>query len=156
MQTSEIFNHHDSLEQFNFSREFDSRIHNLSLEWIPFDKLYVTQSQVDTFDPGHVREILAEYHPAIVRPSSVALVGERYILWEGQHSATVNWLKGMDAVPCIVYKSDDMSFKQVPSIEKFDRGQLADMIHDMSQALGLTYISEVVDYIKQPDNYQNR
>lgn len=156
MQESEIYNHSEIIEQYNFTRERDSRIQNLSLEWVPFDKLFVTRSQVDSFDPDHVREILSEYHPAIVRSSSVALIGDVYVLWEGQHSATVNWLKGMDKIPCMVYKTNDLSFKNVPSIEKFDSGQLADLMVDLVNKNNLTSIEELLSLIKIPDNYEKR
>lgn len=150
---SKLHSHSESLKKYNLARSFDNRINNLSLEWIPFEDLLVTQNQLDTFDPNHVADICKEYHPAIVRASSVAHIGDKYILWEGQHSATVNWLAGLNNIPCIVYKCDNLDFKQVPSIEKFDSGQMADLITMFVEDSGAKTLDDVLHLIKQYDNF---
>ena len=153
MIKSDLYNHQKSIQQYDFQRSSDSRIENLSLQWIDFSELMVTQNQIDTFDPDHVRDILSEYHPALVRASSVAFVKNHYILWEGQHTATANWLSGMDKVPCIVYETDNLEFKQIPSVEKFDTSQLAMLIDMLAADTGATTIDEIRNFINPQDNY---
>lgn len=135
----------------SFSREYDERIENLSLEYIPVEELYITQSQQNTFSVSHVLDIANEYHPAIVRTSSIARINGKNILWEGHHSAIVNWIKGFNSVPCIVYECDNMDFKQVPSIEKFDASQLAMLLEMFIAETGVTSLDEIKQHIKEQD-----
>lgn len=144
------------IDTINVERSYNSAIDNLSLEWIPFGDLWVTPHQVKTFDINHVNEILEHYHPALLRTSSVARIGDKNILWDGQHSATANWISGMDSIPCLVYVCDDMDFKRVPSIEKFDTEQIAMLMMDLIENNKLTSIEELSSLIKVSDNYKKR
>jgi hypothetical protein len=144
------------IDTINVERKINLAIEQLSLEWIPFDNLWVTPHQVKTFDIAHVNEILENYHPALLRSSSVARIGDKNILWDGQHSATANWISGMDSVPCLVYKCDNMDFKSVPSIEKFDTAQLAELMLSLITEHSLTSIQQLASFIKIPDNFKNR
>jgi len=144
------------IDTINVERKINLAIEQLSLEWIPFDNLWVTPHQVKTFDIAHVNEILENYHPALLRSSSVARIGDKNILWDGQHSATANWISGMDSVPCLVYKCDNMDFKSVPSIEKFDTAQLAELMLSLITEHTLTSIQQLASFIKIPDNFKNR
>lgn len=135
----------------NFKRIQDDRYNNLTWKDIPFEELYVTDSQWNSFDIEHVKDILDHFHPALLRASSVALIDGKYILWEGQHSATVAYLAGMDKIHCGVYKCDDMQFKDIPSVEKFSQPQLADLIYMFMNETGAQTVSQVYEYIKTPD-----
>ena len=149
----DIIKHIDTL---TVERKYNSSIENLSLEWIPFDDLWVTPHQVKTFDIDHVNEILENYHPALLRTSSVARIGDKNILWDGQHSATANWISGMDSVPCLVYVCDNMDFKNIPSIEKFDTEQISGLMLAVIEENNITNISQLISLIKIPDNYEKR
>jgi ParB-like chromosome segregation protein Spo0J len=123
--------HIDTLNKFNLARTVDPRLSNLTLQYIPFDELCVDQYQMDTFSLEHLADIMSEFHPALVRASSVVLIDNQYYMWDGQHSATACWLNGMDQVPCMLYKCDDMAFKQVASVEKFDMKQMVAVIEQL-------------------------
>lgn len=140
---------HEELDMIE--RGYDERFNNLTWMDIPFEDLYVTQSQWDTFDIDHVIDILRNFHPAVLRASSVAYIDGKYILWEGQHSATASYLKGMDKIHCGVYTCDTMDFKDVPSVEKFGQSQLADLIKMFMEDTGAETISDVLNLIKTPD-----
>jgi hypothetical protein len=142
-------NSHASISKFK--RIQDDRYDNLTWEDIPFEELYVTDSQWNSFDIAHVKDILDHFHPALLRASSVALIDGKYVLWEGQHSATVAYLAGMDKIHCGVYKCDDMKFKDISSIEKFSQPQLAELIYMFMEDTGIQTIDEVIKYIKIPD-----
>jgi hypothetical protein len=118
------------------TRKRNPLIDNLSIQYISFDKLLVTDSQKSCFDIDHLREIVENFHPALLKSPSVALVNGDFILWEGQHSAFAAWLNGMDKIPCLVFETTDLSFKDIPSIEKFDHnqfGHLLDMFMEDTQ-----------------------
>lgn len=123
--------HIDIIKKFNFKREPDNRLNDLSLQYIPFDKLYVDQSQIDSFSVDHLKEILSEFHPALLRASSVVLIDGKYYLWDGQHSATAAWIKGLELIPCMVFKSQSLEFKRISSVEKFDGRQLIEMFEQI-------------------------
>lgn len=145
------YKHIEHSELLSIERTFDPKFKNLKWMDIPFEKLYVTQSQWDTFNINHVMDILDNFHPAVLRASSVALINGKYYLWEGQHSATAAYLKGMDKIHCGVYTCEDMSFKDIPSVEKFDQGQIADLIYMFMEETGARTIDDVLELIKVPD-----
>lgn len=94
-------------------------------------------------------DIMSEFHPALVRASSVVLIDNQYYMWDGQHSATACWLRGMDQVPCMVYKCDDMAFKQMASVEKFDMKQMVSVIEQLIYAHTVDTIDELHSLINK-------
>jgi len=127
----------------NITRTPDSRLENLSLAYVPVEMLLVTQSQLESFDKQHLLDIAENFHPALMRASSVALINGSYILWEGQHTAGAAWICGMDTIPCMVYKCDDLAFKNIASIEKFDNNQFAHLIDMFMEDTGCNTLDEV-------------
>jgi len=135
----------------SIERTVDTKFKNLKWMDIPFEDLYVTQSQWDTFDIEHVKDILVDFHPAVLRASSVALIDGKYYLWEGQHSATAAYLKGLDKIHCGVYECETMYFKDTPSVEKFGQSQIADLVYMFMEDTGAKTIDDVLAIIKVPD-----
>lgn len=127
----------------------------LSMAWLPFETLVVTGHQMETFDLDHVIKICENWHPAIARACSVANVGGNMILWEGQHTALSFYIMGFDTIPCMIFECDNLNFKHVSSIEKFDRYQLASLIEKFMEETGATTVEEVRNNIREPDNYKS-
>lgn len=139
--------HIDTLNEFGLTRTSDPRLKNLTLQYVPFDELYVDQYQTDTFSIDHLNDIMSEFDPALLRASSVALINNQYYLWDGQHSATAFWLRGMDMIPCMVYKCDDMSFKQSASVEKFDTVQLVSLVKQLIQENNIESMEDMTKFL---------
>lgn len=135
--------HSTAIEKFNLVRTPDQRIKNLSLKYIPFEDLYVDQSQIDSFSVDHLEDILQNFHPALLRASSVVFINEKYYLWDGQHSATAGWLKGMDLIPCIVYETDNLEFKRISSVEKFEGRQIIEMFEQIVEENNIESMEEL-------------
>lgn len=155
MKDIDLYHHIKQLEANpELQKDIDPRVQNISLEFIPFEDLYVTRSQVEKFEADHVLDIMEEYHPAIMRPSSIARIDGVNILWEGQHSATVNYLKGFNKVPCVVYTCDDLSFKNTPSVEKFDAHQMAMVIEMFMEDTGAETLEDVLKLVKPIDDLE--
>lgn len=114
----------------DITRIHNAELDNLTLAVIPIDKIKITQSQKQSFSIEHLQDILKEFHPAIARAPSVAFINDEYILWDGQHTALAFYLNGMDNIPCLVYKTNDLSFIGTTCVEKFDRNQLVHLIYD--------------------------
>lgn len=114
----------------NIKRTHNAELNNLSLAVIPFDKIRITEPQQQSFSIEHLRDILKEFHPAIARAPSVVLIDDEYILWDGQHTALAFYLNGMDNIPCLVFKTNDLSFIGTTCVEKFDKNQLVHLIYD--------------------------
>lgn len=140
-----------NIEKYNIKRSFDNRLQNLYIDYINFEDLLLTESQVNTFDINHLNEILENFHPALIRAPSVALIEDQYVLWEGQHSAGALWINGIDEIPCIVYECDDLSFKDIPTIEKFDKKQLVHLIDMFARETGCNTIEEIKDMLVEFD-----
>lgn len=149
-----IVKHIDTVK--HLPRSTNPIIENLSLEWVAFEDLWVTPDQVATFDIGHLNEILENYHPALLRSSSVVIIDGHRVLWDGQHTATANWIMGMDKVPCLVTVTDTLDFKNIPSIEKFDSIQIAKLMMDLMEQNNISSIADLQNYIKTYYNYQDR
>lgn len=143
--------HIDHSEILSFERKYDVKFDNLQWMDIPYEDLHVTQNQWDTFNIEHVFDILQDFHPALLRASSVAYINGKYYLWEGQHSATAAYLKGIDKIHCGVYTCEDMSFKDIPSVEQFGQGQIADLIKMFMEETGATTIEDVILHINLPN-----
>lgn len=114
----------------DITRIHNVELDNLTLAVIPIDKIKITQSQKQSFSIEHLQDILKEFHPAIARAPSVAFINDEYILWDGQHTALAFYLNGMDNIPCLVYKTNNLSFIGTTCVEKFDRNQLVHLIYD--------------------------
>lgn len=152
---SELYNYFlSTFDQLGLEKQPNELNDKLSMAWIPFESLVVTGHQMETFDIHHVMEICENWHPALARACSVAHVGEHFILWEGQHSALAYYITGFDKVPCMIYESDNLDFKNLPSIEKFDRYQLANLIKQFMEETGAETVEDVRNLIRPPDNYQ--
>lgn len=143
--------HIDHSEILSFERTYDIRFDKLQWLDIPYDELYVTQNQWDTFNVQHVSDILENFHPALLRASSVAKINGKYYLWEGQHSATAAYISGMDKIHCGVYTCDNMYFKDIPSVEQFAPGQIADLIKMFMDDTGANTVDEVLKFIGNSD-----
>lgn len=120
------------------------------IQMVPFHLLKVTEYQAKKFSWNHVKNINDEYHPALTRCSSVAYYKGEYICWEGQHTATVNWLNGMKSVPCVVQEVEDLEFKNIPTISKFDRKELLALFNYLIEDIGATSIQDIIDHCSQP------
>ena len=120
------------------------------MQMIPFHLLKVTEYQAKKFSWNHVKTINEEYHPALTRCSSIAYYKGEYICWEGQHTAVVNWLNGMKAVPCIVQEVEDLEFKETPTISKFDRKELLALFNYLIKDIGATTLQDVIDHCSVP------
>ena len=152
---SELYNYFlSTFDQFQMDRNPSDLNDNLSMAWIPFKSLVVTEHQMETFDLNHVIQICENWHPAIARSCSVANVGGNLILWEGQHTALAYFIKGFDDIPCMVYTTDNLDFKNIPSVEKFDRYQLSSLIEHFMEETGCETLEDVVKHIREPDNYK--
>jgi hypothetical protein len=122
----------ENLKKFEFEYEPDPRLAKWHLGFVNFADLYITEQQAKTFSADHVRDILENFHPALLRPTCVVHIDGKLVCWDGQHSAVVALLKGMEQCPCVIFESDDWEFKKVPTIEKFDPQQILDLYHSMS------------------------
>lgn len=120
------------------------------IQMVPFHLLKVTEYQAKKFSWNHVKNINEDYHPALTRCSSVAYYKGEYICWEGQHTATVNWLNGMKSVPCVVQEVEDLEFKEIPTISKFDRKELLALFNYLIEDIGATSIQDIIDHCSQP------
>lgn len=118
------------------------------IQMVPFHLLRVTEYQAKKFSWNHAKGINQEYHPALTRCSSVLYYKGEYICWEGQHTAVVNWLNGMKSVPCVVFEDDNMDFKDIPTISKFDRGELITLFGYLIEDIQPESIQDVIDYCK--------
>lgn len=113
----------------NIIRTKNKELDNLTLDYVSFDKLVITESQKKSFDKDHLLDILSEFHPAIARAPSVVLIDNKYVIWDGQHTALAFYLNGVDNIPCMIYKTDNLSFIGTTCVEKFDTNQLAHLLH---------------------------
>lgn len=125
------------------------------IQMVPFHLLRVTEYQSGKFSWNHVKGINEEYHPALTRCSSVLYYKGEYICWEGQHTAVLNWLNGMKAVPCVVFEDDNMDFKDIPTISKFDRGELMTLFGYIIEDAQPESIQDLIDYCND-DGKQNK
>ena len=127
-----LYDYLENQKNFELPAPDDERMKRLSVEFVPFDKLKITQKQKDSFKPHHVVDIVENFHPALLRPSGVAKFNGDYILWDGHHSATVSLCMGMQGVICMVYHCDSIDeindILTYDTIESFDTNQLLDMI----------------------------
>lgn len=137
------------LESIKDDRMKDPLLEDLDFCMIPFTDLYVLQDQVNSFSKQHLIDILVHFHPALVRASSVALINGIPILWEGQHTAAACWLMGMDSIPCMVFRCENLDFRQVASVEKFDKMQLAQVIESFVADTGASTLEETLRLLKQ-------
>lgn len=117
----------DNLKNFDFPYDPDPRLAKWHMGFVDFNDLHLTEQQVKTFSPSHVLDIINNFHPALLRPTCVIYIDGKLVCWDGQHSAAVALLKGMDQCPCVIFETEDWEFKQVPTIEKFDRQQILDL-----------------------------
>lgn len=147
--------HSKIIEKFNLTRRHDERLKKLSIKYIPFDELYVDQSQIDSFNEFHLEEILENFHPALLRASSVVLIDGKYYLWDGQHSATACWLNGMDEIPCIVYETDNLDFKRISSVEKFDGRQIVEMFEQVIEENQIDSMNRLYDLFQMIKDSKN-
>jgi len=141
----------DRPELSSFERVWDERWLKFSWQDIPFNKLWVTESQWETFDINHVMEICENFHPAIMRACSVADINGKFYLWEGQHTATAAYIFGLDRIHCGVYRCEDMKFKDIPSIEKFTDSQISSLLEMFMKSTGAKTLEDVKKLIKVPD-----
>lgn len=137
-----LYDYLENQKNFELPAPDDERMKRLSVEFVPFDKLKITQKQKDSFKPHHVVDIVENFHPALLRPSGVAKFNGDYILWDGHHSATVSLCMGMQGVICMVYHCDSIDeindILTYDTIESFDTNQLLDMIecsHDLREEI---------------------
>ena len=144
-----MIKYHDLLTHLQETRMKDPLLDNLEFCMVPFTDLYLPEDQVTSFSKQHLIDILVHFHPALVRASSVALIDDVCVLWEGQHTAAACWLMGMDSIPCMVFRCDSLDFKQVPSVEKFDRMQLAQLLESFMADTGATTVEQVIQLLKQ-------
>jgi len=101
---------------------------NLSYQSLPFSDLYILDNQLDRLDLEHIQDINKHFHPGLIRSVSVAYINEKYIVWEGQHTAIVCYMNGIDPIPCIIYTCEDLEFTKLDTIEKLDTKQLQHII----------------------------
>lgn len=122
----------ENQKRFNIMGYDDIRLEKYRLEFVPFHLLKITQKQLESFRPDHAQDILNNFHPALHRPSGVALYEGNYVLWDGHHSAVTAMCVGMQTCPCVVYKCDSIDeindILKYDTIENFDTNQLLDMI----------------------------
>lgn len=127
-----LYSYLENQKRYDLPMRDDSRIDKLSFEMVPFHLLKITEKQRNSFSPAHAKDIIENFHPALLRPSGVAKYNGDYILWDGHHSATVSMCLGFDVVACIVYECDSIDeindILKYDTIEKFDTNQLLDMI----------------------------
>lgn len=121
----------DNLKQFDFEYDPDPRLAKWHMAFVDFNDIYLTEQQVKTFSAAHVKEIIDNFHPALLRPTCVVVIDGKIICWDGQHSAAVALLKGLDQCPCLIFETDDWEFKNVPTIEKLDPQQIIDLYNQM-------------------------
>lgn len=119
------------------------------LQMVPFHLLKVTEYQAKKFSWNHVKGINEVYHPALTRCSSVLYYNGEYICWEGQHTAVLNWLNGMKAVPCIVYEDQSLDFKETPTISKFDKKELLTLFGYLIDDIKPESIDDIKDYLSE-------
>jgi len=101
---------------------------NLSYQTVPFADLYILDDQLDRLDLEHIKDINKNFHPGLIRSVSVAYINEKFIVWEGQHTAIVCYMNGIDPIPCIVYACEDLDFTGIDTIEKIDDKQLKNLM----------------------------
>ena len=54
----------------------------------------------------------------------------------------------MKSVPCVVFEDDNMDFKDIPTISKFDRGELITLFGYLIEDIQPESIQDVIDYCK--------
>lgn len=122
----------ENQKQYDFPVINENRLSKLSFEMVPFHLLKITQKQKESFSISHFMDILKNFHPALLRPSGVIRYKDDYILWDGHHSATLALCTGMDQVPCVIYKCNNVKeineILQINTIENLDLEQIIDMI----------------------------
>ena len=139
-----------SVEEIQKQSRENPLVDNFRIQMVPFHLLKITEYQAKKFSWNHVKNINEDYHPALTRCSSVAYYKGEYICWEGQHTATVNWLNGMKAVPCVVQEVEDLSFKEIPTVSKFDRKELLALFNYLIEDIGATSIQDIIDHCSKP------
>lgn len=137
-----LYDYLENQKQFELPAPDDKRIEKLTVEFVPFHLLKITQKQKNSFNPSHVVDIVENFHPALLRPSGVAKYNGDYILWDGHHSATVSLCMGLQGAYCMVYHCDSIEeindILTYDTIESFDTNQLLDMIecsHDLREEI---------------------
>lgn len=124
-------------KKFDFPMVDDDRTTRLSFDFIPFTNLKITQKQLDSFKPSHLVEILKNFHPALLRPSSVIKYKNEFIIWDGHHSATIALCIGLDAAPCMVYECysiDEINeILDSETVENVDIEQILNMIEHIPE-----------------------
>lgn len=120
------------LDQIQLEPTIDIRLDKLKMGSVPFDRLMISEKQKQRFDIEHVKDILENFHPALLRPVHVIEYNGNYIVWDGQHSAAVAYLSGMTGCPSMVYTCDtEDEYNEIMStdtIETLDMAQIFDMI----------------------------
>jgi len=114
----------EKIKQHRFPFEIDSRLPQYHLTYVDFSKILITEKQLKRFDPSHVMDIYNNFHPALLRPSSIVDINGQLFCWDGLHSAVVALLKGFDECPSVVFQTDSWDFLKIPTEEKFDEDQL--------------------------------
>lgn len=114
----------EKIKQYNFPFEPDNRLQHWHLTYVEFSDILITEKQLKRFDASHVMDIYNNFHPALLRPSSMVAIDGKIYCWDGMHSAVVGLLKGFQKCPCIVYETDSWDFLETPTEEKLDEDQL--------------------------------
>ena len=125
-------------------------IDRFRIQMVPFHLLKVTEYQAKKFSWNHVKGINEVYHPALTICSSVLYYNGEYICWEGQHTAVLNWLNGMKAVPCIVFEDENMDFKENPTVSKFDKKELLTLFNYLIEDIQPETIDDIVNHLNEP------
>ena len=123
----------ENLKRHDFPYEPDARLSRWHLAEVEFGEIWVTDQQVERFDPDHVIDIYKNFHPALMRPPSLVFIDGRLVCWDGHHTAAVCLLKGFEKCPCVVYEAEDWGFRSIPTSEKLDHSQLIGIIQSLPE-----------------------
>lgn len=122
----------ENQKKYDFPMIEDDRLSRLYFDFISFTDLKITQKQLDGFKPDHLVEILKNFHPALLRPSSVIKFNNEYIVWDGHHSATIALCLGMNSAPCMIYECNSIDeineILDSDTVENIDLDQILTMI----------------------------